>query len=218
MDQIYELFNKPQNIFYSYSTKCGSSSHTHELINERIDLIYVDNNDNPYILDKILEQIDDSDIFGCDIAPDASGYTSPNVILELGYAIRQIGLENIIIILDGKIKESDISMLGGIQKEKYWGHSEDDIGLIIDKINLKMNSIKEKRKYKKIDYKLSERSVDIVVNLLDIRYNGYKFMICAEDGSIMILFNCYDGESRIIDVNAKKLLLKKKEICLFHFK
>ena len=86
-------------IFYSSSTNSDPASKMKELIISKKDnILDIDDYSKPYILEKILNTINDSNIFVCDITPNNTQEYSPNVMIELGYAINKLGLSNILII------------------------------------------------------------------------------------------------------------------------
>ncbi|KAA6343734.1 hypothetical protein EZS27_008612 [termite gut metagenome] len=67
---------------------------------------------NPNIVDVILEKIDNCKIFICDVSIINADYTgkkmpNPNVIFELGYAIKALGWEKIICIVNEEFGKID---------------------------------------------------------------------------------------------------------------
>jgi hypothetical protein len=65
---------------------------------------------SPDIVETILKKIENSDVFVCDITPvlfmeNGKGFPNPNVLIELGYAGKVLGWNNIICICNSGISE-----------------------------------------------------------------------------------------------------------------
>ena len=165
-------------IFYSSSTNSDPASNMKELIlNKKDNILDIDDYSKPYILEKILNTINDSNIFVCDITPNNTQDYSPNVMIELGYAINKLGLSNILIIYHktDNFKKHNISMLDGIEYITYDDFNDCDVEMIIGKIEEieKKYTIDktDKLRYDLLDHKLSERSYNILATILDVRRN-----------------------------------------------
>ena len=85
------------SVFYSYSTNRETTRDTYIKISEKLPnlIIDVDRNDkqnSSQLLTKIINHIESASVFVCDVTPDISceqlEYPSPNVMLELGYALK----------------------------------------------------------------------------------------------------------------------------------
>ena len=188
-------------------------------------ILDIDDYSKPYILDKILNTINDSNIFVCDITPNNTQDYSPNVMIELGYAINKLGLSNILIIYHktDNFKKHNISMLDGIEYITYDDFNDCDVEMIIGKIEEieKKYTIDktDKLRYDLLDHKLSERSYNILATILDVRIKELYFMYDKIDNKILCIIDVYyNGEQRTIDITTKKLTMKKKTICLSNFK
>ena len=113
------------SVFYSHSTKNNQSYETYLKISEKLKdtIIDVSINPNNYsrLLDKITYNIKKADIFVCDLTPDTIEYLypNPNVMLELGYALRYFENSNIILLLNEKISKIKPSMLSGLLKSAF---------------------------------------------------------------------------------------------------
>jgi hypothetical protein len=213
-------------IFYSSSTNSDSANKMQEMIRSKKDnILDIDDYSKPYILDKIINTINDSNIFICDITPNQTGEYSPNVMIELGYAINKLGLSNILIIFHKTehFKKHNISMLEGIDYTTYEDFDAVDIDLIIGKIEeLEKKHIidkNDKLRYDVLDHKLSERSYNILTTILDVRIKELYFVHNKTDNNILCIIDVYyNGEQREINLQTKKLSMKKKTICLSNFK
>jgi hypothetical protein len=210
-------------IFYSSSTKSDSANRIKELILTKKDnILDIDDYSKPYILDKILNTINDSNIFICDITPNNTQEYSPNVMIELGYAINKLGLSNILIIYHKTehFQKHNISMLDGIEYITYDDFNDCDVDMIIGKIEELEKKYRDNiDKYTKLNYTLSERSYNILITILDVRIKELCFIYDKIENKILCIIDVfYNGEPRIIDITTKKLTMKKKIICLSNFK
>jgi hypothetical protein len=210
-------------IFYSSSTNSDSANKMQELILSKKDnIIDIENYSKPYILTKIINAINESNIFICDISPNKPDEYSPNVMIELGYAINKLGLSNILIIFHKTeyFKKHNISMLDGIEYITYDNFNDCDVDIIIGKIEELEKKYKDNiDKYTKLNYTLSDRSYDILTTILDVRIKELYFVHDKLENKLLCIIDVYyNGEPRIIDITTKKLLMKKKSICLSNFK
>jgi predicted transcriptional regulator len=210
-------------IFYSSSTNSDSANKMKELILSKKDYILdIDDYSKPYILDKILNTINDSNIFICDISPNKLDEHSPNVMIELGYAINKLGLSNILIIFHKTelFKKHNISMLDGIEYTTYDDFNDCDVDMIIGKIEELENKYKDNiYKYTKLNFTLSERSYNILTTILDVKIKQLYFVYDKNDNKFLCIIDVkYNGEPRIIDITTKNLKMKKKIVCLSNFK
>lgn len=213
-------------IFYSSSTNSDAANRMKELILNKKDYILdIDDYSKPYILDKIITTINDSNIFVCDITPNNTQDYSPNVMIELGYAINKLGLSNILIIYHktDNFKKHNISMLDGIEYITYDDFNDCDVEMIIGKIEEleKKYTIDktDKLRYDLLDHKLSERSYNILTTILDVKIKELYFVHDKIDNRFLCIIDVYyNGEQRTIDITTKKLIMKKKIICLSNFK
>lgn len=190
------------SVFYAYSNNRDESRSTYDKVCEKLNNIIIDvdnntNNDNN-LLDKIKNHINEADIFVCDITPDYIlneniSLPNPNVMLELGYALDKFNKNNIIIILNEKITKIIPSMIHGFEILYYNSESTEYEMYIVDKINEFINNIynpNEKIGWKTIDYKLSDKFITSIQNLLDIRLIDYIFRYNKIYNQCVIIFPC----------------------------
>ena len=115
------------SVFYSYSNHRETTVETFNFVADKLDYIIdvdrTDEQNSHQLLDKINNHIASSIIFVCDITPDIKQedkeYASPNVMLELGYALNIFGKSNIIILINEHVSECIPSMLNGFTITKY---------------------------------------------------------------------------------------------------
>lgn len=215
------------SIFYSYSNHKDTSSDTFHKISKKItNIIDTDNpdiNNSNELLDKILNHLENSDLFICDMTPDNiiedKPIYNPNVILELGYALKIFRKSNIIIILNTFCYTTLPSMLNGFYILNYDSRDKNYENVIIKEIKARQNNMKEYNKdWITKKYNLSERFINNVKILLDVKMINYNIRVHKKNKQVVILFHCNGGYNRILNVINKQLIMKKKEICLSNYK
>ena len=214
-------------VFYGYSNNNNSRS-TYDKICEKlgeiiIDVDFNDKDNSHQLLDKIKGHIDSADIFVCDVTPDYElnekiPLPNPNVMLELGYALRLFEGSNIILLLDEKITKEVPSMLKGFNII-YYDSSEDDYYLdIVGKIKENIKKLTQYNKTEKgwvtFDYVLSEKFMASLRQVIDINLRDYFIRINRKINQAVILFPCNGGYPRVLNIVTKKLNVKNKIICL----
>jgi hypothetical protein len=216
-------------IFYARSTyKCTINDTYYKICSsfendDTIDIIDVDNSDEPILLDKIKKLINECDLFVCDVTPDYiepdtnNMWVNHNVMLELGYAISKMNENNIIVMLDTTITKSRPSIIEGFCYTEYKYDNGDEYYLdIIDKIK----KISEENNYygndngwKNFDYVLSDRFLEMIVPLTGVYLKNYIIKINIKNKK-MIMILTSNGLNRIVDIETKIMNAKNKEFCL----
>ena len=101
------------------------------------DIVIVDVDDNCFLFNKITESINSGDLFICDIALDYNDnwktYINFNVMFELCHAIKNVNINNIILLLDtqNSSREQILSLLNNLYIMEYQ-HDNNDDEYIID--------------------------------------------------------------------------------------
>ena len=212
-------------IFYSRSTNCGTVNDTFEKIfdyfknnNNKIQIINVDDNTNLLLLDKIKDSINEADFFICDLTPDGENIYSPNVMIELGYALSIIPSSEIICILDTSKSKNNPSIISNIYYNSY--EYEDDSDYYMDIVEIIDSKIKnyEGNKWFDFKYPLSNIIKNYITNVLNIDYIKYFIRINKEIKQCVILFEKDNEEKIKINIIKKKLYINKKEIDLSNYK
>lgn len=175
------LEEKNVKIFYSWQNDVKKNKNTilnglkkaqEELKNKKINLIIEQSTSNmtgsPDIIKAIYEKIDQCDFFVCDITivykNKTKGQCNSNVMVELGYAIRQMGLDRIVSLFNINSGQSNLLPFD-IRNNRFAPFKNDSKGLTInvDKIadiivqtilNFDMTKLNLTNKLKKSDYLL----------------------------------------------------------------
>jgi hypothetical protein len=221
-------------VFYSFSNH-GNSGNTMEQVdkkineqyNEQITICDIKESRETNLLNKIFDMIDNCDLFVCDLTPDKlvqndyddnkTEYWSPNVMIELGYAMAKQNKLNIVLFVDNKVKIP--SMLRGVYYEKFLEEnaSSDDI---FEYIVNNYNEVYTKEKnYSFFDYELSFASLNCITQLLDVKtlkFYHIHYDPKGIDDSQIKLFST--GNDRYINIKTKKLHLNNKTMCLSYNK
>ena len=214
------------SVFYAYSNNRSETLMTYKKVCEKIDNI--DNNDSNnshQLLTKIKNHIKTADIFVCDITPDYIinekeqelkhiVLPNPNVMLELGYALEYFESNNIILLLNESISKNIPSMLSGFEILYYNNLNEEYYLDIVEKIKSNVNNYKLKEGWSNFKYQLSDKFINSLEGILDIKPINYVIRINKEINQAVILFQHNKGKINII---SKKLQLKDKEICLSNY-
>lgn len=213
------------NIFYSYSNHCSNSKKTYDNICEYYDnenntnvIIDVDNeNGTIKLLDGILKNIDSCDLFVCDITPEYKTpeekyYINPNVMLELGYAMKVLEFDNILLLLNGEL-ENIPSMLKGLNIKQYDITLDEYYLEIIDKINYFKQNQDNDKEWCNFNYNLSDSFNNIIQELADVNIKGYNIRINKKLNKAVINYMT-NGYTRTLNIFKKTLKLKNKIINL----
>jgi hypothetical protein len=212
--------------------------------NENVEIIDVDNTDqvnNILLLGKILTHISSANIFISDITTDYlinqssnqlstdCDYTisskeleicydklypviSSNVAIELGYALSNLQENNIILIQNDLSSNKIPSLIQGLYLLKY--NSFEDIIIKIKEYTQNINFTNDTA-YKKFKYKLTEKSIYIINQLLDIQYFKNYDIIFNSKYKFLILYK--NNSRRQINITTKTFNLKTKDICLSYY-
>lgn len=212
------------SVFYVYSNNRPETKLTYDKVCDNLDnIIDVDNNDlnnSHQLLTKIKNHIKTADIFVCDMTPDSfvpntdTPLPNPNVMLELGYALEYFESNNIILLLNESITKNIPSMLSGFEILYYNSTNEEYYLDIVEKIKSNVNNYKLKEGWTNFKYQLSDKFLNSLEGLLDIKPINYVIRINKEINQAVILFQHNKGKINII---TKKLQLKDKEICLSNY-
>ena len=199
-------------IFYAYSnnkdTVLNTFNNICNIINKDNEIIIdVDNNKKLLLLDAIKSSIESSDLFICDITPDHehfnNSFVNSNVIFELGYAMKNLSEDNIIVLLDESKSKNRPSILEGI---KYIPYVYDEKNLdycddIMKVINEKINDVKQNGKWIPIDYKLPPVIIYGIPNFLENKTKIKKYVNISQYSFTMklnptktklFIFICYN--------------------------
>lgn len=215
------------SVFYAYSNNRSETKLTYDKVCEVLEdfIIDVDNNDpnnSHQLLTKIKNHIKTADIFVCDITPDSfvpntdTPLPNPNVMLELGYALEYFESNNIILLLNESITKNIPSMLNGFEIT-YYNSKDDEYYLdIVEKIKSNVNNYKLKEGWTNFKYQLSDKFINSLEGILDIKPINFVIRINKEINQAVILFASNKGKINII---TKKLYIhnNKKEICLSNY-
>jgi hypothetical protein len=209
-------------IFYSRSTNCGTVNETFEKIcnyfESNIKIINVDINKNLLLLDKIKDSINEADFFICDLTPDGENIYSPNVMIELGYALSNIPSSEIIFILDTSKSKNNPSIINNVYYNSY--EYEENSDYYMDIVKLIEDKIKnyDGNKWTIIRYSLPELILKYIKNIFDINYKSYDIKINPNKDNVIIFFNTGDKKYVGINIIKKKLYIDTKEIDLSNYK
>ena len=208
-------------IFYAHSSNEEDSIYkTFKNICDIIDkdnkiIINVNNSKEALLIDAITESINECDLFICDITPDYEHFdnilVNSNVMFELGYAYKNIPKENIIILLDENKTKKRPSILEGYLYTAYLYDSEniDYCDDIIKVINEKINDIKQNGKWMYINYKLSNRFIYLINNLINSKKSKFNIKINPDYTKIFIFIN-NDKEEYSINVFQRTITINNK--------
>jgi len=210
------------SVFYSYSNHRETTVNTFNFIADKLDFIIdvdrTDQQNSHQLLDKINNHIESSIIFVCDITPDIKQenkeYASPNVMLELGYALNVFGKSNIIILLNEHVSKYIPSMLNGFNITKYDSSEENYQEAIINVITEMKNNIKEYDDWQTFEYKLSNQLVEQIKELSKIQISNYLIRINSTLKKAVILFYYMDNKFVKLNIINKTLSNNKVEINL----
>jgi len=209
-------------IFYSRSTNCGTVNETFEKIcnyfESNIKIINIDINKNLLLLDKIKDSINEADFFICDLTPDGENIYSPNVMIELGYALSIIPSSEIIFILDTSKSKNNPSVINNVYYNSY-GYEENS-DYYMDIVKLIEDKIKnyDGNKWVNFNYPLSNIIKNYITKVLKINYIKYFIRINKEIKQCVILFEKNNEEKIKINIIKKKLYIDTKEIDLSIYK
>lgn len=207
-------------------------------------------NHNNQLFEKISGHIDNSTLFICDITPDyiynvdkqkleyllkdipqinkLKTFINPNVMLELGYFLKNKKSNLILLCNKNLTKEiSDLlpSMLRGMDICYYNPSNDDDkyYMTIVDNITefkKNENDNETNKDWVTFEYNLSQKCIDIITGLMDIKLTSYFIRVNKKDKNGIIFFNnnYSNGTYRKLYINQKILKIKsKKEICLSYY-
>lgn len=212
-------------IFYAHSTNCDSNNATFEnifdIINKNNEIIWdVDKNKNLLLINAVTELINDSDLFICDITPDdllnGKPLVNSNVMLELGYALQVIPEDRIIIILNEEICKVRPSIIEGIKYQPYYydENNTDYCNDIVNIINNKVDEInKQYGKWKLVKYKLSNRFIYLINNLIGIKKSTYFIKMNPNNTNAFIIFE-NDKDTYMLNILNRTLKINDKTINL----
>ena len=209
-------------IFYSRSTNCGTVNETFEKIcnyfESNIKIINVDINKNLLLLDKIKDSINEADFFICDLTPDGENIYSPNVMIELGYALSIIPSSEIIFILDTSKSENNPSIINNVYYNSY--EYEENSDYYMDIVKLIEDKIKnyDGNKWKIIRYELPDIITKYINNVFNINFIKYDICVTPNKNKVIIFFVVKSQQTVRINIITKKLYIDTKEIDLSNYK
>ena len=105
-------------------------------------------------------------------------------------------------------------MLSGFEISYYNSTNEEYYLDIVEKIKININNYKSKEGWSNFKYQLSDKFINSLEGILDIKPINYVIRINKEINQAVILFQHNKGKINII---TKKLQLKNKEICLSNY-
>lgn len=217
------------SIFYSYSNHRESSLNTYLKVSKELSnlIIDVDNNDkqnSSQLLNKITNHIDSASVFICDITPDTTNesfeYPSPNVMLELGYALKHFSDSNIILLLNTDVSNKVPSMLQGFYILEYnkLDDNDDDYYLdIVNKIEETINNIGTNKDWITFDYQLNDKFIELISILSKIQIKSYLIRYNKKLIKSVILFYYSNNKFIKLNIQNKTLNIQHKIIDLIDF-
>jgi hypothetical protein len=100
----------------------------------------------------------------------------------------------------------------------YYNSKDDEYYLnIVEKIKSSIKNLYDNKGWKTFNYQLSDKFLNSLEGILDIKPTNYTIRINKEINQAVILFPCNNGYPRKINIVTKKLTLKNKEICLSNY-
>jgi hypothetical protein len=199
-------------VFIAHSTHGGDDNSVYDKLaknyqnSDLLEVINVDNSNQSLVLKKITDNIDECDLFVCDLTSeipidDNNKYSlvNSNVMFEIGYAHAK-NKECIYIINEDKNGLNIPSMLYGLSLVTYG--NDYNISDVIDAIDNKCKETKDNNDWRTIDVNLSDEFTYYIYDLLDIECD-VNFVVRASKKikQICIL---------IIPINKKTLLQQKR--------
>jgi len=229
--------NNHIKIFYSYSNHNDMSLNMYirvcELFTENenikiIDTDYKNIYNNNILFENIKRNIDNAQIFICDLTPDYVDinhenlnnnkiYHNANVMLEIGYASK-INIP-IIYIINTSQRDYLPSLLKGTHYDiEYDNTSNESSHIIYDKIIEYIGKLQKYLDFISVVYTLPINVIEQLNNILDVIPIKYDIKIQKNNKLSAIIFYCNGGYPRILDIKTRKLYLKNKEIDITNFK